>query len=108
MDGTAVVMYVQEMRDLPTELIVHPYPGWHVTTSLEAIGKDPTRFRAPSYEVLADSPREIGTQRDYEFIVEGRTHVLSISGTFNRVVDSLIADISAIVRADAGFWGASL
>lgn len=104
-DGTAVFMYVQELRHLPTELTVQPYPGWHVTTSLEVIGKDPNRFRASSYEVLADSPLEIGTQQDYEFVVEGKTHVLSIAGTFNCVVDSLIADISAIVRANARFWG---
>ncbi len=32
-------------------------------------------------------------------------HVLSISGTFNCDVDSLIADISAIVRVNAQFWG---
>jgi len=104
-DGTAVFMYVEEMRDVPVELVVTPYTGWHVTTGLRAIAGDPNRFRAPSYEVLVDSPLAIGTQDDREFIVEGKSHTLSISGPFNCDVDSLIADISAIVRVNAQFWG---
>jgi predicted metalloprotease with PDZ domain len=103
-DGTAVFMYAEELRGLPVDLLVTPCPGWHVTTGLQASG-DANRFRASSYDVLADSPLEIGTQRDREFIVEGKPHTLSISGTFNCDVDSLIADISAIVRVNARFWG---
>ncbi len=104
-DGTAVFLYVQELRRLPVDLIVEPYTGWHVTTSLETAGNDVNRFHAPSYDVLVDSPLEIGTQRDYGFIVDGRTHILSIAGTFHCDVDSLISDISAIVRVNARFWG---
>lgn len=104
-DGTAVFMYVQEFRQLPLVLSVRPWGAWHVTTGLEMKGDSVNVFTAPSYEVLADSPLEIGNQRDYAFTVEGKPHVLSVYGPLNCDIDTLIADVSRIVTVNARFWG---
>jgi predicted metalloprotease with PDZ domain len=98
-------MYVREYRNLPVVLAVHPYGSWHVTTGLEPKGDSSNVFGAPSYDVLADTPLEIGTQRDVEFEVEGKPHVLSIYGPLGCDIDTLIADVSKIVAVNARFWG---
>jgi predicted metalloprotease with PDZ domain len=104
-DGTAVFMYLRESRTGPVELEVVPYAGWHVTTGLDSVPGRMNVFAAPTYDILVDCPLEIGTQRDYQFAVEGKAHVLSIYGTFNCDIDSLLGDISAIVKMNAEFWG---
>lgn len=101
-DGTAVFMYVEKLRNRPLTLEVRPYPGWHVTTGLEGSG---TSFRASSYDELMDCPLEIGTQKDFDFMVDGVPHVLSISGGGDWDAGKLVNDIARIVKAEKDFWG---
>ncbi len=104
-DGSAVFMFVQDLRALPVTLAVEPYGGWHVTTGLDSIPGERHRFLAPTYDDLIDSPLEIGTQRDYDFLVEGKPHVISIYGPLNCNIDSLKGEIATIVTMNARFWG---
>jgi predicted metalloprotease with PDZ domain len=105
-DGSALFLYVEELRTRPAEVTIEPPMGWHVTTGLDSIPGARNRFTSPGYDDLIDCPIEIGTQRDFAFSVEGIPHVLSISGTLNGNVDSLIADASRIVAMNRRFWGA--
>jgi predicted metalloprotease with PDZ domain len=101
-DGTAVFMYLESCRNTPLMLEVQPFHGWHVTTGLDGAGN---RFHAPSYDYFVDCPLEVGTQRDFEFTVDRVPHVLSISSEGNWTADTLIRDISKIVKAQKDFWG---
>jgi predicted metalloprotease with PDZ domain len=101
-DGTAVFMYVEKYRKLPLTLAVMPYNDWHVTTGLEGGGN---KFTAPDYDYFVDCPLEIGNQKDFPFDVEGIPHVLSIFGEGNWNPDTLIRDITKIVKAEKDFWG---
>ncbi len=105
LDGSAVFMYVQQFREAPLTLIVHPFHGWHVTTSLDSLPGMQDHFSVANYDLLADSPLEIGTQRDYTFSVRGIPHVLSIAGRLNCDADSMIAWIKQIVEINADYWG---
>jgi predicted metalloprotease with PDZ domain len=104
-DGTAVFMYVQQERSSPLTLSVRPPAGWHVTTSLDTLPGVPNHYAVADYDLLADSPLEIGTQRDYPFEVRGVPHVLSLSGRLNCDPDSMIAWITKIVEINAEYWG---
>ncbi len=101
-DGAAVFMYVERFRNNPLSLAIDPFKNWHVTTGLEGDGR---RFTAPNYDYLVDCPIEIGTQKDFPFTVEGIPHVLSIFGEGNWNADTLIRDISKIVKTEKDFWG---
>ncbi len=101
-DGTSVFMYLEEYRNVPLALEVHPYADWHVTTGLEGGGK---HFSAPSYDYLIDCPLEIGTQKDFTFEVDGVPHVLSIAGEGNWTADTLVRDIAKVVKGQKDFWG---
>jgi predicted metalloprotease with PDZ domain len=104
-DGCAVFMYIDRYRHLPLTVAVTPYQDWHVTTGLEAVSGEQFRFSAPDFDYLVDCPLEIGHQKDFEFQVEGKKHVLSIFGQGNYNADTLIRDISKIVKANKEFWG---
>ena len=102
-DGASVFMYSEKYRKLPVTLTVHPYKDWHVTTGLES--KDGRNFTAPDYDYFIDCPLEIGNQHDFPFTVDGVPHVLSIFGGGNWNADTLIRDISKIVKITKTFWG---
>jgi predicted metalloprotease with PDZ domain len=104
-DGCAIFMYLEKYRHLPLTLTVVPYQDWHVTTGLESVPNEPFRFTARNLDVLMDSPLEIGRQKDFEFEVEGKKHVLTIYGEANYKSDTIIKDISTIVKANKEFWG---
>jgi predicted metalloprotease with PDZ domain len=104
-DGCAVFMYIQAFRNLPLTLTVVPYQDWHVTTGLEAMPGEKFKFRAPNYDILVDSPLEIGTQKDVEFEIDGKKHVLSIFGPGNYDVEKMIPDMTKLVNANKEFWG---
>lgn len=101
-DGVSVFMYAEKFRGLPLTLKVQPYENWHVTTGLDGGG---SKFTAPNYDHFVDCPLEIGKQKDFSFDVEGVPHVLSIYGEGNWNADTLIRDISKIVRIQEKFWG---
>ena len=104
-DATGVFMYVEKYRHIPLTVTVKPYQDWHATSGLEADPTNPLRLLAPNYDVLADSPIEVGHQKDIVFDVEGKKHVLMIFGEANYNAEQMVKDISTIVRANKEFWG---
>jgi len=102
-NGAAVFMYSPAYRSRPVELQVFPPAGWHVTTGMDSTATD--HFTAPDYDVFADCPLEIGTQRDFAFDACGVPHVLSIYGGGNWEPDTLIRDIRKIIETNREFWG---
>lgn len=103
-DGTSVFMYIEKYRKLPLTLAVKPYNDWHVTTGLENAENDKFKFTAPDYDYFADCPLEIGTQEDIEFEVEGKKHIISIFGKPDFSKDSLINDLTTIIKKEYEFW----
>ncbi|MBI4428620.1 MAG: M61 family metallopeptidase [Ignavibacteriales bacterium] len=104
-DPASAFMYVDAYKHLPVRITVKPFVSWHVTTGLDAVKGSKTDFTAPNYEYLADCPIEIGTQKEFEFDVEGKKHVLMIQGEGNWDEKKLIPDISKIIRLTKQFWG---
>ncbi len=104
-DGTGVFFYAEHFRHLPVTLTVIPFANWHVTTGLDSVKGQPNTFAARDYDYLVDCPLEIGTQRDFSFMVEGKEHVLSITGDGNYESEKLIADVTKIINTTSAFWG---
>ncbi len=104
-DGCAVFMYLQQFRNLPLTLTVVPYRDWHVTTGLDAMPGEKFKFRAPNYDILVDSPVEVGNQKDFDFEIDGKKHILSIFGSGNYDVEKMIPDITKLVNVNKEFWG---
>jgi predicted metalloprotease with PDZ domain len=104
-DGCAVFMFLEKYRSLPLTVTVAPYQDWRVTTGLESVAGERFTFKAKNLDELMDCPMEVGNQKDFEFDVEGKKHVLSIFGGGNYDSDKMIKDISKLVTINKEFWG---
>jgi predicted metalloprotease with PDZ domain len=101
-NGAALFLCVDGYKEAPVELVVDPPRGWRVITGL---GLDGTRFVAPSYDVLVDSPVECGRFDLHRWKTLGRTHRLAIHGRGNHDAKALVRDIARIVETEAKMFG---
>ena len=100
-NGATLFLYAEALRDSPHHLAVDAPPGWSVFTALE---RTDGGWQAPSYDVLVDSPVEIGPHRPIRFEAGGVPHEVVVWGG---AVDAskLAADLAAICDAEAALWG---
>src|SRR5215469_4758078 len=67
-NGATLFLFSEPLRDAPHHLAVDAPPGWSVFTALE---RTDGGWQAPSYDVLVDSPVEIGPHRPIRFEAGG-------------------------------------
>jgi predicted metalloprotease with PDZ domain len=107
-NGASVFMYVKGATDRPLKLRINAPPGWRVTTPLALRPEDDGFYDAPNYDILVDSPTEIGTHRLIEFDVMGKPHRIAIWGEGNYDAAQLQADFTKIIEEAARIFGGAL
>ena len=106
-NGASIFMYIEGFEKESAELEIIPYEKWtSISTSLLPKKNTTHTFIIPNYDVLVDSPIEIGNQETLSFKVEGITHKAAIYG-FEEIPkkDILIHDIQSIVTAAKSIFG---
>jgi predicted metalloprotease with PDZ domain len=104
-NGASVFMYVKGATDVPLRLRIRAPEGWRVTTPLALRPDDDGFYSAPNYDVLVDSPTEIGTHRLIEFTALGKPHRIAIWGEGNYDAAQLQADFTKIIEQGAAVFG---
>ncbi|MCL4329759.1 MAG: hypothetical protein M1533_02000 [Candidatus Thermoplasmatota archaeon] len=104
--GTSVFMYIEGYKDQAVELQITPIENWRIFTTLDKIAE--TRYRAINYDLLVDSPIEIGQHRVLEFRAAGKDHEIIVDGACNCSEEKLKADVARIVEAHAKVMGQPL
>ncbi|AEJ40717.1 peptidase, M61 (glycyl aminopeptidase) family protein [Sulfobacillus acidophilus TPY] len=104
-NGAQLFFLVDDYKDLPIEVVIEAPPEWHVSTGLERLEDHPYRFRAANYDLLIDSPVEVGTHRRLTFTVDNVPHEVAIWGHGNEDTTRLLNDIEAIVRTQRELFG---
>jgi len=95
----AVFMYIDKQMDQPATLTVKPYKNWsQISTGLAPAGKDKWTLAVPDFDVLVDSPIEIGNQKIFEFTALGIPHRVAMYGVGNYDEKQLAADMQKIVE----------
>jgi len=102
-NGTSVFMYIDGYKDQTLEVVIKPYGSWRIFTNLEKIAEN--RFRAINYDILADTPIEIGNHRLIEFKAAGKDHEIVIDGPGSVDENKLAGDFSKIVEGFARMMG---
>ncbi len=95
--GTSVFMYIEGYKDQAIELSIETPQGWNISTGLEKTSHN--LYRAINYDVLVDSPIEIGTHQTGTFMVDGKEHEVALYGTFTGDFRKVLDDTMHIVEA---------
>ncbi len=104
-NGAQLFFLVDDCKDEPLDVVIQAPPNWRVSTGLDSVDHDPYHFRAKNYDILIDSPAEIGTHRILTFTVDDKPHVLAIWGHGNEDEGKLLDDVKAIVTAQRDLFG---
>lgn len=104
-----VFMYCPALRGAPLRVKVEAPEGWRTATGLEPDPADPGWLVAADYDVLVDSPLEIGIHDRMEFEVLGVPHEIVVwtGGAPLPGYDrkKLTEDFAKIVKAESDVFG---
>jgi predicted metalloprotease with PDZ domain len=106
LSGSSVFMYAPSRRGDPVTVIVDAPDGWRIATGLEPHPRRADAVVAANYDVLADSPLEIGRHDLLAFEEAGTPHEIVIWPTgIDRDDERLVDDFRAIVREQRAIFG---
>ncbi|HEY8930547.1 MAG TPA: PDZ domain-containing protein [Mucilaginibacter sp.] len=103
---TGIFLYPDKMIHTPSTVKIIPYKGWTtVSTSLEMVNNDPFVRHAPDFDILFDSPIEIGTQDVFGFDAAGVKYEVCMVGGGNYDKEQLKVDMAKIVEQETKVFG---
>lgn len=104
LSGSAVFLLWPEHRGDEHLVRFESVPGgWAIASGLESAG-DNALF-APDYDILVDSPIEIGVHDLLRFQVDGKTHEIAIWGEADYDAERMRRDFADIVREQTDIFG---
>jgi predicted metalloprotease with PDZ domain len=99
-------MYPAGMIKTPSTVKIIPYPGWNqVSTGLEPVAGKQFTYTASDFDILFDSPIEVGTQDVFEFNAAGVRHEVAMYGGGNYDKERLKVDMAKIVEQATAVYG---
>ena len=106
LNGTSVFMYVNDELDVEGVLTVEPYKEWkEISTGLPMVDGNKWVRSYTHYDILVDSPIEIGNQHIFEFKASGVNHTVAMYGDGNYDEEQLKKDMAKIVETCTDVFG---
>jgi predicted metalloprotease with PDZ domain len=106
LNGTSIFMYPNEFLQTPSTLSIKPHQSWkEISTGLSPVADDKFVLKVPNYDILADSPIELGNQKIYKFQAVGVAHEVAVYGGGNYDEDRFTADITKIIEETTKIFG---
>jgi predicted metalloprotease with PDZ domain len=103
---SGMFFYPEGGLNLPSTIKIKPYKNWNkVSTSLEMVGNDPFTVKAPNYDILFDSPIEVGTQDVFGFNVGNTQYEVAMYGGGTYDKDRLKKDMAKIIEEEMAIFG---
>jgi predicted metalloprotease with PDZ domain len=103
---TGIFMYPDGQLNAASEITINPHKSWSkISTGLEKVTSKPNTYYAQDYDVLFDSPFEVGNQDIFEFDAEGVRHEVAMYGGGNYDKEILKRDIAKIVTEQTRTFG---
>ncbi|MGB5963639.1 MAG: peptidase M61, partial [Coleofasciculaceae cyanobacterium] len=104
-NGAALFLFIPGFEQQPIQIEIITKPEWQVTTTLPLVSGKTNTFEAKDFDILVDSPFEIGSQQVYNFEVLGKPHQLAVWGQGNLDPEKLIEDTQKIIEVEAKIFG---
>ncbi len=106
LNPASICLYVEGLEDMPLTLNINPYKNWKViSTTLDVVGDDKWKRKSKNYDILVDSPIEIGNHEELNFDAAGIPHTLAIYGKHNLDLAKAVKDIQLIVEEAVKVFG---
>ncbi|HQT23479.1 MAG: peptidase M61 [Sphingobacteriales bacterium 17-39-43] len=101
-----IFMYPDGKLNAASEVTINPYKSWSkISTGLEKVTSKSNTYYASDFDVLYDSPFEVGNQDIFEFVAEGVRHEVAMYGGGNYNKDILKRDMAKIVTEQTRTFG---
>jgi predicted metalloprotease with PDZ domain len=108
-NNAALLMYPNGQLKAPSTLRIVPFGNWKVATALPALaGGRANTFRAENFDILYDSPVEVGNFKTLSFEVKGVPHRIVIDGEGNYDPERMRRDVQKIVEASVNLMGGEI
>lgn len=102
----ALCMFVDGQQASPATLTIEPYRTWKkVTVPLPRVKEEAYTYSVPNFDVLVDSPIEIGNHQKFSFEAAGIPHKVAWYGLADYDQDQVIKDFKAIAEASTDIFG---
>ena len=115
LNGASIFLYNDALKNQPLTLAIQPYNEWkNVSTALKPVGSAAFTYEAPNYDILVDSPIEIGNQTVLTFTVSNpanagqaipHTIAMYSNGPLEYNASRLTADYKRVCEAAATVVG---
>ncbi|WP_036678260.1 M61 family metallopeptidase [Daejeonella oryzae] len=103
---TGIFMYVDGMINNPATVTINPHKSWSkISTGLETVKSKSNTFYAENFDILFDSPIEVGNQDVFEFNASGVRHEVAMVGGGNYDKSRLKKDMAKIVEEETAIFG---
>jgi predicted metalloprotease with PDZ domain len=101
-----IFLYPDGMLGQPSTIHILPYKNWTtVSTSLERVNNDAFILHSPNYDILFDSPIEVGTQDVFGFETGGVKYEVAMCGVGNYDKERLKKDMPHIMEEHTSVYG---
>lgn len=99
-------LYVDGLLKLPVDVTILPYDSWSkISTGLEPVDGEAGTYHAADFDILFDSPIEVGNQDVFTFEAAGVLHEIAMVGGGNYDKERLKEDCAAIVEHATRIFG---
>ena len=106
LSSTGIFMYPDGLLKLPSTVTVKPFGTWSkVSTGLEPVVGKPFTYTAANFDILFDSPLEVGNQDVFEFTAAGVRHEVAMYGGGNYDKERLKVDMAKVVEQATAIYG---
>ncbi|GAB2568133.1 M61 family metallopeptidase [Spirosoma areae] len=101
-----VFMYHDALKNSPLRVVVQPYKSWkNVATGLEPVAGAAHTYEAADFDLLVDSPIEIGNHKTFGFTASNIPHTVAMFGEVEYNEKRLAADYKRVCEAAATVVG---
>lgn len=106
LSSTGIFLYPDGMLKQPSTVKIKPFKSWNkVSTGLEPVAGQPFTYTAANFDILFDSPIEVGNQDVFEFTASGVKHEVAMFGGGNYDQEKLKVDMAKIVEQATAIYG---
>lgn len=103
---TGIFMYPDNQLALESTVKIIPFEGWSkVSTGLPAVAGQKFTYKAKNFDILFDSPIEVGNQEVFEFMAAGVKHEVAMYGGGNYNAERLKVDMAKVVEQATAIYG---